>query len=181
MLASLYVAGVVIVKGFIRAADSDVSINYQTFDVSGLATAINIITFSFGGHSVIPNIVSHLERPQQNYKKVTGWSYFFIASIYMLTAAGGYAGWGTDALPKILDNMDDGLVVVKLAFVAITAHVVMAYPIPLNPVSLQMERILGIDKQTGMKELIARCTSRTCLVLLTVFIASVVVGKHTQL
>lgn len=64
--------------------------------------------------------------------------------------------------------------VVKLAYVFITAHVVLAYPIPLNPLSLQLERLTGIDKKTGTNELVARCISRTCLVLTTMFIASVV-------
>lgn len=80
---------------------------------------------------------------------------------------------GTAVAPKILDNMSSDLIV-KSAYVFITAHVVMAYPIPLNPVSLQLERILGVDKMSGRQELLNRVVLRTGLVLLTVFIASVV-------
>jgi proton-coupled amino acid transporter len=94
VLASMYVAGIVVIKGFMRAADDRMDKNEcATFDASGLASAINIIVFSFGGHSVLPNIITHLRRPQENYKKVTFGSYFSIGVIYMLTAAGGYAGW----------------------------------------------------------------------------------------
>jgi amino acid permease len=77
-------------------------------------------------------------------------------------------------MDNILGNMDDTGLAVKLAYAFITAHVVLAYPIPLNPVSLQIERMLGIDKQVGRRELISRIFTRTLLVLLSVFIASVV-------
>jgi amino acid permease len=176
VMASLFVAGVIICKGFIRAAQPEAGavIEYQIFDINGLSPAINIIVFSFGGHSVIPNIVAHLRQPQKNFKAFSGWSYFLIFLVYAAAAAGGYAGWGRDTQDKVLKNMDPSEVLVKLAYVAITAHVVMAYPIPLNPVSLALERLLGIDKKKGASELVARCISRTCLVLLTVFIASVV-------
>ena len=69
-------------------------------------------------------------------------------------------------------NVDSG--VVKAAYAFITAHVVLAYPIPLNPISLAVESLLGIDTKTGLAELLARILSRTCLVLLTVLIASIV-------
>src|SRR5687767_7924432 len=92
----------------------------------------------------------------------------------MLTAAGGYAGWGRDTADKILDNMNSDSVVVKAAYAFITAHVVLAYPIPLNPISLALESSLGIDRKTGSAELISRIVARTALVLLTIFIASVV-------
>ena len=91
-----------------------------------------------------------------------------------MTAAGGYAGWGTAAEDNMLDNMNEASPVVKAAYAFITAHIVMAYPIPLNPVSLALESLLGIDQKTGTAELVARVISRTCLVLLTVLIASCV-------
>jgi len=174
VLASLFVAGVVVVKGFVRAADPHVDVEYEVFNGRGLPNAVNIIVFSFGGHSVLPNIVSHVERPRANYARVSSWSYLLIALIYGVTAAGGYAGWGTHTEDKVLDNMDEGSIVVKLAYAFITAHVVLAYPIPLNPMSLAIERSLGIDQRHGLAELVPRVVSRTCLVLLTVLVASVV-------
>jgi amino acid permease len=175
VLASLFVAGVVIIKGFERAATTGVTVQYDTFRPEGISNAINIIVFSFGGHSVLPNIISHVQRPKANYAKVSSWAYFFIAVIYLLTAAGGYAGWGKDTATKVLENMDEGSsVVVEMAYAAITAHVVLAYPIPLNPLSLAIERSLRIDERVGLAELIPRIISRTCLVLLTVLVASVV-------
>lgn len=91
VLASLWVAAIVVIKGFHEAATNSVS--YDSFNVSGISQCINIVVFSFGGHSVLPNIVCHLKQPKKNYERVTAWSYFFIASVYLLTAAGGYAGW----------------------------------------------------------------------------------------
>lgn len=177
VLASLYVAAIVVIKGFLRCASPEpgaAPIEYDLINGAGLSSALNIIVFSFGGHSVLPNIVAHCSQAQKNYKKVTGYSYFLIAVIYMITAAGGYAGWGRDTKDKVLDNMDDGNNVVKSAYAFITAHVVLAYPIPLNPISLAVESMLGIDRKTGYAELLSRMLSRTCLVLMTVLIASVV-------
>ena len=130
VIASFYVGGIVIVKGFTRITTPGVEIHYELFDINGLATAINIIAFSFSGHSILPNIVSHLHRPEENYKKVSSYSYVLIAGIYMLTAAGGYSGWGRDVKENILNNMDEGLAIVKLALAGITAHVVLTYPLP---------------------------------------------------
>ena len=176
VLASLYVAAVVVIKGFQRAAhpEEGANIEYQACDPKGLSNALNIIVFSFGGHSVLPNIISHAKAPQKNYPRICGLAYVLIAFIYMITAAGGYAGWGRFTEDKILDNMDPELGVVKAAYAFITAHVVMAYPIPLNPISLALESLLKIDQKTGMAELAARMVSRTCLVLMTVLVASVV-------
>lgn len=91
-----------------------------------------------------------------------------------MTAAGGYAGWGSATANNLLDNMNEHSPVVKAAYAFITAHIVMAYPIPLNPVSLALESLLGIDRKTGAAELASRIAARTCLVLLTVLIASCV-------
>ena len=71
--ASLYVAGVVIVKGFLRCADPEEGADPIQYDIvrgQGIPNAINIIAFSLNGHSVLPNIVTHLKNPKQNYKKV---------------------------------------------------------------------------------------------------------------
>ena len=58
-----------------------------------------------------------------------------------------------------------------MAQVSISVHVFLAYPMPLNPVSLAIEGALGIDKMEGKKELTARVICRTCLVLSTIVIA----------
>ncbi len=81
---------------------------------------------------------------------------------------------GKETSAKVLDNMSSSSPVVKGAYAFITAHVVLAYPIPLNPMSLALESVLGIDQKKGMAELLPRMASRTCLVLLTVLVASVV-------
>ena len=92
VLASLYVAGIVVVKGFLRCAsgpeEGAPALQYDVINANGLSNAVNIIVFSFGGHSVLPNIVSHVKSPQKNFKAVAGYSYFLIAAIYIITAAG---------------------------------------------------------------------------------------------
>lgn len=172
VFASLFVAAVVIAKGFLRAHITNV--DYDNIKPSGISNAINIIVFGLGGHSVLPNIINEMKKPKKLYKQMTSISYFLIAIIYGTVAAAGYAGWGVNVQGNILQNMDSSQPIVKAAIGFITAHVVLAYPIPLNPVSLYVEKIFGIDRMEGSRELIARITNRTILVLLTIFIASVV-------
>ena len=75
---------------------------------------------------------------------------------------------------NVLTHMRTSSPIVKAAYGFITAHVVLAYPIPLNPLCLALESTLGIDRLKGVRELLPRILLRTALVLLTVLVASVV-------
>lgn len=66
--------------------------------------SVFFLVSSFGGHSVLPNIVSHMKRPQANYRSMTIWSYAIIGVIYTATAAGGYAGWVRNNTQKRTDE-----------------------------------------------------------------------------
>jgi len=169
-MASLIVGTIIIVNGFLSDTDS---VAHETFDESGLSLGFNIIVFSFGFHSVLPTVEYEMAQPE-HFPKVANISCLIIGIFYFVVALAGYYGYGTNVDSNVLSSMNSDSPVVKLALAMITAHVFLAYPLPLNPVCLNLERFLGIDQLQGKKELTSRIAVRTFLVLSTIFIASVV-------
>lgn len=171
IFTSLFVGAVILVEGFNNLHSN--SATYQYINWGGVPRAFNLIVFSFGNHSVLPNIESHMKSPKR-FPWVANVSYVTIALVYIIVATGGYAGWGTGVQDTILNNLDPSSVVVKMSLALLTVHVVTTYPIPLNPCALALEDITGVNKLFGTKEVVARVLLRTALVVGTVFIASVV-------
>jgi len=169
--ASTVVGFVIIFKGVFQYTDTPPS--YDLISAGGVAQGFNIIIFSFGFHSVLPALVSTMKEPK-DFPVVANISCGLIGVFYFFVATCGYLGWGSEVNDNVLDSMNSSDWVVKVAFAMITAHVTMAYPLPLNPVSLAVEHWTGVDKLEGKQELMARLPLRTLLVVATVFVASVV-------
>ena len=117
----------------------------------------------------------------RDYKKFTVRSYALIGSIYILVAACGYAGYGRHTADNVLNSIDGPdashrtHVLTLIARFFIAAHVLLAYPLPLNPVSLFAEDQLRISQlEPESKQLVPRIVLRTLLVVGTMFVASVV-------
>jgi len=174
LFASIIVALVVIVKGFTAGGEHNGQ-EYSTVNWGGLSNGFNIICFSFGVHAVIPAIEHEMEHPH-HFEFVSNCAFGTITSIYLLVASAGYYGYGNACCihGNVLDNMDPNNAAVRVAFAFITAHVTLAYPLPLNPLCLNLEAAFGIDKLSGRTELMWRILLRTCLVFATVFVASIV-------
>eukprot|EP00456_Euglypha_rotunda_P012400 TRINITY_DN13508_c0_g1_i6.p1 TRINITY_DN13508_c0_g1~~TRINITY_DN13508_c0_g1_i6.p1 ORF type:complete len:302 (+),score=13.19 TRINITY_DN13508_c0_g1_i6:315-1220(+) len=170
VFASIVVGVVIIVRGVLAGGgDTD----YETFNGGGLALGFNIIVFSFGFHSILPAVEHEMKQPEK-FPFVANVSCTIITVFYLLVASFGYYGWGTDVDDNVLDSMDSDSIPVKIAYIFITAHVASAYPLPLNPVALYLERLTGIDKMQDRKELVSRIILRTLLVIATMFLASVI-------
>ena len=60
-------------------------------------------------------------------KKMIAIAYLIIGVVYMLTAAAGYAGFGNDVANNVLDNLDQGSVLVKCALAFITLQSVQRH------------------------------------------------------
>jgi len=172
LCASVVVAFVVVIKGFSAGGDTFGQV-YSTVNWGGLSNSFNIICFSFGVHAVIPAIEHEMEHPHR-FEFVSNVAFVLISSIYILVASAGYYGYGNAVLGNVLGNMDPNNAAVKMAYAFITAHVTFAYPIPLNPLCLNLEAAVGINKMEPRRELISRIVLRTILVFATVFVASVV-------
>jgi len=113
-------------------------------------------------------------REPREFPLVANISCTIIGVFYFFVAGCGYLGWGNNVESNVLQSMNSDNPVVKLAYAMITAHITMAYPLPLNPVALALEDVMGINKLNGHQELLARLPLRTGLVLATVFVASVI-------
>ena len=118
---------------------------------------------------------------QRDYKKFTASAYVLIASIYIVVAACGYAGYGRNTADNVLNSIDGPdadhrtHVLTQVARFFIAAHVLLAYPLPLNPVSLFAEDQLHISQlQPDSKQLVPRIVLRTLLVGGTIIVASIV-------
>jgi len=184
---------VVVVKGFTAGGQSDSTpslnvtglsnvtvagspaLEYTFANWGGLSNGFNIICFSFGVHAVIPAIEHEMEHPHR-FAFVSNCAFTTITFIYLLVASAGYYGYGNACCIQgnVLNDMDPTNGAVKAAFAFITAHVTLAYPLPLNPLCLNLEAAVGIDKLAPRSELMWRILLRTCLVFSTVFVASVV-------
>ena len=117
----------------------------------------------------------------RDYKKFTFAAYVVISSIYIVVAACGYAGYGRHTADNVLNSIDGPdadhrthvLTLIARFFIAV--HVLLAYPLPLNPVSLFAEDQLRISQlEPPSKQLIPRIVLRTLLVVGTMFVASIV-------
>ena len=222
LFASLLVGLIIVMKGLQTAATTSVDasnrpIEHDWLRWSGISTCINIVVFSLGSHSVMPNQVSHtvrlhhadavhapyrrsltvcagcvlrcgvmvqvneMQHAARDYKKFTISAYALISSIYIVVAACGYAGYGRNTADNVLNSIDGPdanhktHVLTQIARLFITAHVLLAYPLPLNPVSLFMEDQLRVSQlEPPSKQLLPRIVLRSVLVVGTMFIASVV-------
>ena len=182
LFASLLVGGVVILKGLqtYATSSSPSTVTHSLLRLSGLSTCTNIVVFALGAHSVIPNQVNEMQHARRDYKKFTAYAYILIACVYCTVAACGYAGYGESVQDNVLISIDSPTadhkthVLTQIARLFISLHVIVAYPLPLNPVSLFVEEQLGVLALSPSAQLLPRLVLRSTLVLSTVFIASVV-------
>ena len=183
LFASLLVGGVVVLKGLqtYATAAPPLTATYSPFRASGLFTCINIVVFALGAHAVIPNQVNEMRHARRDYRRFTAYSYALIASVYIVVAACGYAGYSEEVQDNVLNSIDPPPhvdqrthVLTQVARLFISLHVLLAYPLPLNPVSLFLESQLGVPTLSPPRQLLPRLLLRSALVLCTVFIASVV-------
>ena len=187
LFASLLVGLVIVGKGLETAASGSsvdaqgVAVAHDWLNWRGVSTCVNVVVFSLGSHSTIPNQVSEMHNVARDYKKFTLHAYALIGSVYTVVAACGYAGYGRHAADNVLNSIDGPdadrrtHVLTNAARLLIAAHVLLAYPLPLNPVSLYAEDALRISRlQPDSRQLLPRIALRTGLVLGTIFVASVV-------
>ena len=122
-----------------------------------------------------------MQHAARDYKRFTLLAYVLIASIYTVVAACGYAGYGRHTGDNALNSIDGPdvdhrtHVLTNIARFFITAHVLLAYPLPLNPVSLFAEDQLRVSQiEPASRQVVPRVVLRTVLVLGTMFVASIV-------
>jgi len=116
-------------------------------------------------------------RTPANFPRVINIAFSIIALMYCSVAAVGYAGWGEALVGgsgNILDAAAascDHCVIVTIAYVVISFHVFMAFPIPLNPVNLYLEHAFRFHEMSHTKELVSRLLLRTGVMVCIIALA----------
>lgn len=116
--------------------------------------AFSTFVFSFGGHAIFPSVHAHMKHPHQ-FNLMFNISYVLVMVLYLPPTITGYLAFGDGTLSPILGNLPNN-VYNYIGIWAITIHVLMVFPIILNPVVLAIEELLylnvGVYKEEEAKE-----------------------------
>eukprot|EP01027_Heterolobosea_sp_BB2_P016050 GEZU01022902.1.p1 GENE.GEZU01022902.1~~GEZU01022902.1.p1 ORF type:complete len:470 (+),score=92.88 GEZU01022902.1:152-1561(+) len=171
--STILLAVVVIVYSIMDVSKPGYIHNNVTYDIFAWRTfpkAFSSFCFACGVHNLLPTVEENMKKPKQ-FPAVMTASMIIVTVLYLCVSTAGYLAYGTNTQGMILDNLPHG-VGKLIAMIAITAHVILAYPLPLNPVCLMLENeVYKLDNKPRKVELPIRIISRTVLVLFTVVVA----------
>ncbi|CAO3597328.1 unnamed protein product [Absidia cylindrospora] len=133
--------------------------------------ALSSIVFSFGGNPVYAHVEAGMRRPQ-DWNKVVFAGLTTCVFMYLLIAVPGYAIYGNEVLSPAYDSIPDGAAKIA-AQIIITLHVILACPILLTALSLDLEKVFRISDFHHSKwvECILRVTLRMVLIVAVAAIA----------
>ncbi|KAJ2963474.1 hypothetical protein NQZ79_g1503 [Umbelopsis isabellina] len=133
--------------------------------------ALSSIAFSFAGNMVYPNIEHSMKNPKQwNSAVYLGLS--SCALMYILTAVPGYYIYGTTAQSPIYNNLANRGAQMA-AQVIITIHVLLAVPILITSLALDIEGMFNItvDRMGKTGEFFARASLRIIIMVAVCVVA----------
>jgi len=151
----------------------------KAYDGLSLAGAFVSFAFSFGAHAILPTVYETMKKPKQ-FNVMLTLTFIAILFFYVPMSTVGYYAFGDGTLSPIYDNLCsasdpactfDQQLGKWLAVFAITCHLMMSFPIILNPTELAFEGLFNIHKFPPAKRKLLSVSLRTCLVILTVLIA----------
>ncbi|KAI8061790.1 transmembrane amino acid transporter protein-domain-containing protein [Gongronella butleri] len=105
--------------------------------------ALSTIVFSFGGNPVYANVEAGMKRPQ-DWNKVVFAALASCVAMYALIAIPGYYVYGSDVKSPAYSSLPNSGAKVA-AEVIITIHVILAAPILLTSLALDLEKLLRIS------------------------------------
>ncbi|KAI8911046.1 transmembrane amino acid transporter protein-domain-containing protein [Gorgonomyces haynaldii] len=122
-------------------------VTHHIFEWSAFGPIVGTLAFSYSGNFVYPEVEGSMERPQ-DFPKVLTWSLSLISALYLIIGVAGYLTYGDAALSPISLSLSGWTRVVSTAVV--TFHVILACPVLLTTISLDVERSLGLthEKET---------------------------------
>eukprot|EP00449_Zooxanthella_nutricula_P012397 CAMPEP_0198500726 /NCGR_PEP_ID=MMETSP1462-20131121/8308_1 /TAXON_ID=1333877 /ORGANISM="Brandtodinium nutriculum, Strain RCC3387" /LENGTH=474 /DNA_ID=CAMNT_0044229741 /DNA_START=63 /DNA_END=1487 /DNA_ORIENTATION=- len=140
------------------------------WDAMRLGAGFSTFTFAYGVHPVIPSVYATMRKPHE-YEPMIKATFFTVLSVTLPMLAVGYAIYGEAVQSPIYNTPPlNNCTLLKVIIVLITAHVVGAYAIVLNPTERAFEEALGIDRHRRT-ELPRRMALRTMFVLFTYGVA----------
>ncbi|KAJ2659829.1 hypothetical protein IW148_004093 [Coemansia sp. RSA 1199] len=134
----------------------------------GFAMALSSVTFAYLGTTIVPHIEGGMRRPEK-FNFIFGLALAVIAAVYVVMAATGYWAYGDQTLSPITQNFPK-LWPTTLADISMTIHVLLAGPLYLVQMSLEIEGGLGISQKKPRIERLWRLGIRigSALVILAV-------------
>ncbi|KAI8871035.1 hypothetical protein GQ42DRAFT_162301 [Ramicandelaber brevisporus] len=178
-VSSLVVVLVAVIEGArdydavrIRTPDP---ITHSVLSIGGVPLALASISFAYAGNVVYPHVEASMKKPQQ-WRKVLACGMLVVSVMYLCIAIGGYAVYGNITQSPILNSIPNN-VPAKIAFILITAHVILAAPLLLTSFAVEAEMLIGINLKklrTPRREFIARFTFRTLVTAALLGISMVV-------
>ncbi|KAG9294342.1 hypothetical protein G9A89_001847 [Geosiphon pyriformis] len=164
---------VVIVVSFMSVADYSDHPNsgHDIINFRNIPLAMGTFSFSYGGNVVFPNVEAGMKNPSA-WPRINFLAILFITLMYLLIGIPSYLTYGYATTSPIYLNLPSGWTVTASIFL-ITAHVLLALPIYLTSLALELEEYAGVNVSNlgKSREFIARILLRTSLMILTVWLA----------
>eukprot|EP00762_Andalucia_godoyi_P001053 ANDGO_01928.mRNA.1 Amino acid transporter ANT1 len=131
-------------------------------DLEGTPVSMASVAFAFCVQTVVPPVVEAMKEPKK-FPVAMRWSSVIVISFYALVAGLGYAAYGLNTESPVTLNMPQTAPLTTVAVAAVTAHVMVIFPVMLNPVCVVIE-----GHHAWAESTILRAVSRTALTVFCV-------------
>lgn len=136
--------------------------------------ALSTISFSFGGNVVYPHVEASLKK-RSDWPKVASFGLGTCALMYFLTAVPGYYIYGTTVESPIYNSLPRGVPRI-IATVLMTIHVIMAAPILVTSLALDLEKMMNVtvERFGRVVEFLIRAAMRIVIIVIVGVVACTV-------
>ncbi|KAJ1654724.1 hypothetical protein IWQ61_005391 [Dispira simplex] len=167
VLSTIVVVVVVVAVGFIDLPNVETTHSIVRWE--NIPAAMGTICFSFGGNVVYPHVESAMKNPQ-SWTKVLFFAVMSIMTMYLMIAISGYFVYGEKVEPIVYDSLPQNPATLT-AIALLIAHVILAAPIMLTAVALELEDSFNItvENMGAAREFMFRALLRTAMVVLLTF------------
>jgi len=143
-------------------------VRYPTATVSGTFKAFASIMFAFAGASTFPTIQADMKE-KEKFNTAAYIACIILGLIYVPMGVVGYFSLGAEAASNVVLNLSPGPVRIVIE-IMLLLHLISAFPILINPPCQYFEQLFSIPSEFNWK----RCTFRSMIVLLLLFIAETI-------
>ena len=162
VLVAVSIAVFAILEVFIGGADDDPPWSLLRTDMDWFQGFVSMM-FAFGVHVLIPSIYSEM-REQERFRTMITGAFSSILGLYVPLCIAAYYAYGENVSSPLYDSWTNGWGTTSL-IVAVTAHVLMSFPVVLYGTHRAVESRLGI------RRLPLRVVSRTFVMSLALGLA----------
>jgi vesicular inhibitory amino acid transporter len=137
----------------------------STISVTSVMVGWMSVCYAFSGTSCMPTIQNDMKN-KKSFRTAIMCAYVIMICIYLPVSVIGYYKAGSNVQANIIQNLQPSLLK-KIIQILMTAHVLCAYLILLNPVNQNIENMIGLRHSLN----IWRCISRSLVTILAMFTA----------